>query len=154
MADTKEILILTQLVTGDWTVGVVTNLKQAEGQARSNAMVEAVKQCVAVPVELAAIAPKMAQMLKGHNDPQIDELLLLAGIGEVVAEPKTICEQCESEDDQLKACSSCRKMICKKCHDLRATEVIMCRACADSLAGSAAIIKKEMEKEDGSSGPE
>ena len=92
MADKQQALILTQLVDSSWTVSVVANLEQGVKRAGNMAAEATVKQCVAVPITLAALAPKMKDMLSGHAD--IDAMMTEVETGEAPVSNPNACQRC------------------------------------------------------------
>ena len=106
-----------------------------------------VQQCAAVPISLAALAPKLADMLKAHNDPHIDALLAGAAAGEPVATTPTECQQCgaKPEDDDLIQCNSCAQYICGQCDSHKGHDCVLCKSCAESLLESEAALKADLQ---------
>jgi len=145
MADKQQALILTQYVGGEWIVSVVANLEQGEKRANNMATEGTVKQCVAVPIVLAALAPKMKDMLAGHAD--IDAMMAEVETGETPVSNPNACQRCgvPHAPEGLVKCDSCNKYICPGCDSQKGIECILCKDCTEQLGVAEAELAADLE---------
>ncbi len=145
MADKQQALILTQYVGGEWVVSVVANIEQGEKRANNMATEATVKQCVAVPIVLAALAPKLKDMLAGHAD--IDAMMTEVETGETpVSNPNACQRRCVPHAPEgLVKCDSCNTYICPGCDSQKGIECVLCKDCAEQLSEAEAELSADLE---------
>lgn len=149
MPEKQPTLLLTQTVDGTWTVSVVANLSQGVKRAANMATEATVKQCVAVPVVLAALAPKMKDMLAGHAD--IDAMMTEVETGETPVSNPNACQRCGVPHDPegLIKCASCLQYICPGCNsNAGEAGAEICKDCAEQLRESSAELAADLEAEE------
>jgi hypothetical protein len=146
MADKNQCLIITQFEDGSWTISMVANEEQGKRRARNMASEPMIEQCVAVPIQLAALAPKMKDMLAGHAD--IDAMMVQVETGEVKVSAPGACELCgvPHSPEGLVKCSSCLKHMCPGCTS-RAGDAgaELCEDCAELLRDASAQLEASGE---------
>lgn len=147
MADKQKTLILTQFIDDSWTVAMVANLEQGVKRATNMAREGTVQQCVAVPIILAALAPKLKDLLAGHVD--VDAMMVQVETGEVPVSNPNECQRCgvPHSPEGLVKCDSCNHYICPGCNSNKGMDCELCKDCAETLLAAEAELKADLEAE-------
>ena len=148
MPEKQPTLLLTQTVDGTWTVSVVANLSQGTKRAANMAKEATILQCVAVPVVLAALAPKMKDLLAGHVD--IDAMMEKVETAEETVSAPGECQRCgvPHSPEGLIKCSSCLQYICPGCNSNKGVDCELCKDCSESLESAEADLAADIQAED------
>jgi hypothetical protein len=147
MPEKQPTLLLTQTVDGTWTVSVVANLSQGIKRAVNMAKEATVQQCVAVPVVLAALAPKMKDLLAGHVD--IDAMMQKVETAEEVVSAPGECQRCgvPHSPEGLVKCSNCTQYICPGCNSNQGIDCEVCLDCHEQIEKAEAELAADLEAE-------